>query len=177
MRSVKVLVVGPFNAGKTTFIKTLAGISMTTDVEVTSPEERRKKEKTTVGMDFGMVDIGDGYVVRIFGSPGQPRFSFMWRVLSVGANGVIFMVDSSDSESIASAVEEFKRARSQFARLPIVVAANKQDLPHALRPEDVRFVLGVPPSIPVLPCVAIDKNTAWLVLGTLLEMVIGRTGG
>lgn len=177
MRSVKVLVVGPFNAGKTTFIKTLAGLSMTTDVEVTSSEERRKKEKTTVGMDFGMVNIGDGYVVRLFGSPGQPRFSFMWRVLSVGAHGVIFMVDSSDPESISASVEEFKRARAQFGKLPIVVAANKQDLPQALKPEDVRFVLSVPPTIPVLPCIAIDKNAAWLVLGTLLEMVIGRKSG
>lgn len=165
---------GPFNAGKTTFIKTLTGLSITTDVEVTSPEERRKKRWTTVGMDFGIVNIGDGYVIRIFGSPGQPRFSFMWKVLSIGAHGIIFMLDSSDREYITTATEEFRKALSQFAKVPMVVAANKQDMPDALKPDEVRFVLGAPLSVPVLPCVAIDKTRAWLVLGSLLELVIGQ---
>lgn len=163
---------GPFNAGKTTFIRTLTGISMTTDVEVTSAEERKKKRWTTVGMDFGMVDIGDGYVIRLFGSPGQARFSFMWKVLSVGAHGIIFMLDASDRESIQTAQEEFRRATEQFAKLPMVVAANKQDVSNALKPEDVRFILGVPSKVRVLPCVAIDKAQAWLVLGSLLELIM-----
>jgi len=51
MKSVKVVIVGPFNAGKTTLVKTLSEISMTHEVEVTSPEERAKKGTTTVGME------------------------------------------------------------------------------------------------------------------------------
>ncbi|MDJ0274156.1 MAG: ADP-ribosylation factor-like protein [Nitrososphaerota archaeon] len=171
MKSIKVVIVGPFNAGKTTLVKTLSEISMTHDVEVTSPQERAKKRTTTVGMDFGIVNIGEGYVVRLFGSPGQPRFSFMWRVFMPGTDGVIFMVDSSDREALPEAAREFARARSTFSGLPMVVAANKQDVPDAMPPEVVRFVLDVPSTVPVIPCVATDRGMAWRVLGTLLEEV------
>lgn len=171
MRDIKVVIVGPFNAGKTTLVRTLSEISMTHDVEVTSPHERAKKGTTTVGMDFGIVNIGEGYVVRLFGSPGQPRFSFMWRVFLPGTHGVIFMVDSSDRDALPEAAREFSRARSTFERVPMVVAANKQDVPGALPPEEVRFVLDVPSGVPVIPCVATDRSMAWTVLGTLLEQV------
>jgi small GTP-binding protein len=171
MKSIKVVIVGPFNAGKTTLVKTLSEISMTHEVEVTSPEERAKKGTTTVGMDFGIVNIGEGYVVRLFGSPGQQRFWFMWRVFQPGTHGVIFMVDSADRESIPEAAREFSRALSTFRGLPTVVAANKQDIRGAMSPEELRFVLDVPSWIPVIPCVATDRSMAWKVLGTLLEEV------
>ncbi len=171
MKSIKVVIVGPFNAGKTTLVRTLSEISMTHEVEVTSPEERAKKRTTTVGMDFGIVNIGEGYVVRLFGSPGQQRFWFMWKVFLPGAHGVIFMADSADRDSVPETAREFSMALSTFRRLPMVVAANKQDIRGAMSPDELRFVLDVPSWIPVIPCVATDRSMSWKVLGTLLEEV------
>ncbi len=172
MYNFKILILGPFNAGKTTLVKTLSEISMTTEREVTRPEEKTKKTKTTVAMDFGIINLGDGYVVRLFGTPGQRRFSFMWRILSKGIHGYILIIDSTDEESIIEGIKIHESFREEHRDVPYVVAANKQDLPGAISPLDIRFALSIPDEVPVIPTVATNHQSAWNLLSTLLERCI-----
>jgi len=172
--SFKILILGPFNAGKTTLVQTLSEISMTTEREITRPEERAKKTKTTVAMDFGIVNLGDGYVVRLFGTPGQRRFSFMWRVLSKGIHGYILIIDSTDEESIMEAIRIHENFREEHRDVPYVIAANKQDLPGAMSALDIRLALDVPDEVPVIPTIATNHQSAWNVLSTLLERCITK---
>jgi small GTP-binding protein len=172
LRSFKIVVTGPFNSGKTTLVRTLCELSMTSEREITRPEERAKKSTTTVGMDFGLVDLGDGYMVRLFGTPGQWRFSFMWFILAKSMHGFILMVDSADESSIIEAQQILHEFRRAYPETPYVVAANKQDLADALSPEDVRIAMGLSEEVPVLPCIAKDHASAWEVLRTLLTLII-----
>ncbi|MEJ7555312.1 MAG: GTP-binding protein, partial [Aquificaceae bacterium] len=57
--------------------------------------------------------------------------------------------------------------------VPMVVGANKQDLPNAWPPEDVAFALDISEDegIPVLPVSAIDKESVKKVLLALLEII------
>ena len=50
----KVVVTGPFNAGKTTFVNTLSDLeAVNTDKAATRPAEAKTKVATTVALDYG----------------------------------------------------------------------------------------------------------------------------
>jgi hypothetical protein len=74
--------------------------------------------------------------------------------------------------------ETFREARSilntfrSYAPVPYVVAANKQDLEDAWSPEDLRIALHIPGEVKVVPCVAIDQESAQLVVLELLYSVL-----
>jgi len=172
MQAVKIVVTGPFSAGKTQFIKTVSEIDVVaTERKITAAEEQSIKESTTVAMDFGRLTIDDDLVLYLFGTPGQKRFDFMWEILSEGMLGFIVMVDSTRPETFREArsiLETFKA----YAPTPYVVAANKQDLPDAWDVEDLRIALRLPQDVKVVPCVAIDKESVKNVLLELLYSIL-----
>ncbi len=172
MQTVKIVVTGPFNAGKTQFIRTVSEIDVvSTEREVTGEQERQVKQTTTVAMDFGRITIDDNLVLYLFGTPGQRRFDFMWEILSEGMLGFIVLVDSTRPETFHEArsiLETFK----SFAPTPYVVAANKQDLPDAWDVEDLRIALRLGPDVKIVPCVATDKESVKRVLLELLYSII-----
>lgn len=53
-------------------------------------------------------------------------------------------------------------------RSPIIIAATKSDNPDAWSPDDPRILLQIPDDIPVVPCIATDKESCKNVLLTLL---------
>jgi hypothetical protein len=63
---------------------------------------------------------------------------------------------------------------ARFAEItdaPFVVAANKQDDPTALPPFYVRRRLGVPNTVPVLPCIGTERESAKNVLVALIKHI------
>jgi len=167
MQAVKMVVTGPFAAGKTQFIKTISEIDVVSTERKISSAAERVKDQTTVAMDFGRITIDDDLVLYLFGTPGQKRFDFMWEILSEGMLGFIVVVDSTRPETFREARSILDTFRS-YAATPYVVAANKQDVEDAWSPEDLRIALKINGAIKVLPCVAGDKES---VKNTLLELL------
>ena len=167
MQTVKMVITGPFSAGKTEFIRTVSEIDVVSTERKISSEAERVKEETTVAMDFGRITVDDDLVLYLFGTPGQRRFDFMWEILSEGMLGFIVLVDSVRAETFREARHILEIFRS-YAATPYVVAANKQDLPDAWSSDDLRIALKIDQSIKVLPCVATDKE---LVKAVLLELL------
>src|SRR5512135_1627097 len=96
MQTVKMVVTGPFSAGKTQFIQSVSEIEVvSTERKLTNAAERAIKETTTIAMDFGRITVDKDLVLYLFGTPGQKRFDFMWEILSEGMLGFIVMVDST----------------------------------------------------------------------------------
>jgi small GTP-binding protein len=169
MQTVKMVVTGPFSAGKTEFISTISEIAVvSTERRITDLTSRIKRE-TTVAMDFGRITVDDELVLYLFGTPGQKRFDFMWEILSEGMLGFVILVDSVRPETFREARRILDIFRG-YATTPYVVAANKQDLEDAWAPEDLRIALKVRPDIKLLPCVATDKES---VKNVLLELLYG----
>lgn len=167
MQAVKMVVTGPFAAGKTEFIRTISEIDVvSTERKISSPAER-VKDQTTVAMDFGRITIDDDLVLYLFGTPGQKRFDFMWEILSEGMLGFIVVVDSARPETFREARSILDTFRG-YAATPYVVAANKQDHVDAWSPDDLRIALKIDGAIKVLPCVANDRES---VKNTLLELL------
>jgi small GTP-binding protein len=171
MQTLKMVVTGPFAAGKTQFIQSISEIDVVaTEAKITNPEERIK-EQTTVAMDFGRITVDDDLVLYLFGTPGQRRFDFMWEILSEGMLGFVVVVDSTRPETFREARSILNTFRS-YAATPYVVAANKQDMPEAWEPDDLRIVLQIDPDVKVLPCVATDKESVKAVLLELLYSIL-----
>lgn len=167
MQTVKMVVTGPFSAGKTQFIRTISEIDVVSTERKLSSDAERIKEETTVAMDFGRITVDDELVLYLFGTPGQRRFDFMWEILSEGMLGFIVLIDSVRPETFREAKHILEIFRG-YAQTPYIVAANKQDMIDAWSPEDLRIALKIDRDIKVLPCVATDKES---VKETILELL------
>jgi uncharacterized protein len=171
-RPLKVVVTGPFSAGKTTMIETISEVAIVgTDREITD-ETRSVKARTTVAMDFGRITFADHLSLFLFGTPGQRRFEVMWEILSDGMLGFILLVNAADERSLeegAHILETFKH----YADVPFVVGVTHLD--EADRsPEEVlgrvRERLSLDGGTDVIPCDARDREH---VKGLLLNVLMG----
>lgn len=176
MQTVKMVITGPFNAGKTEFISSVSEIDVVSTEREITDETSRTKKQTTVAMDFGRITVDDDLVLYLFGTPGQKRFDFMWEILSEGMLGFIVLVDSVRPETFREARRILDIFRN-YARTPYVVAANKQDVEDAWSPEDLRIALRVRPDVKLLPCVATDKESVKGILIELLYTILDTMSG
>ncbi len=171
MQTVKMVVTGPFNAGKTAFIKTVSEIDVVSTERKITKDSEKVKNTTTVAMDFGRITIDEDLVLYLFGTPGQRRFDFMWEILSEGMLGFIVMVDSCRPETFREARSILETFRA-YAPTPYIVAANKQDRKDAWDLEDMRIALRLDSTVKLLPCVATDKESVKTVLLELLYQIL-----
>lgn len=100
MTEQKILFTGTMGAGKTTAIGAVSEIPpINTDVRNT--DESLSKLMTTVGLDYGELTLENGEKLRLYGTPGQKRFDFMWKILSKGALGLVILIDNSRPDPLA----------------------------------------------------------------------------
>jgi small GTP-binding protein len=170
-QTVKMVVTGPFNSGKTQFVRSISEIDVVSTEKTISTEAERVKDETTVAMDFGRITVGDDLVLYLFGTPGQRRFDFMWEILSEGMLGFVVLVDSARPETFREAKSILETFRA-YAPTPYVVAANKQDLEDAWEVDDLRIALRLEEGVKMLPCVASDKGAVKTVLLELLYSIL-----
>jgi len=173
MQTLKMVVTGPFNAGKTEFIKSVSEIDIVSTERKISSEIERIKETTTVAMDFGRITVDDEMVLYLFGTPGQKRFDFMWEILSEGMLGFVVIIDSNRPETFREARKILETFRA-YAPTPYVVAANKQDCEDAWEIDDMRIALRLGSNIKLLECVATDKDSVKHILLELLYSILAE---
>ena len=154
----RILVTGPFNAGKSTVVKNLCNQSVSID-----------RMGTTVAFDYGNVGMM-GLEAEVFGTPGQERFEFIFKIFAREVNGILLVVD-------ASRPADFERAKKMLQlvgpNLPFVVLANKSDLPGALSSDDVRRQIGLVPNVEIISTVATKGSGLREAMKSLAEEIIG----
>ena len=129
-QDIKIVVTGPYNAGKSEFVQKFG--TKPINVEVNG---------TTVGLDFTHDKI-DNYHVHIFGTPGQDHFKDVQQCVARGASGIIMVVDSTDPATFSQVEALTKRIKAVCGRVPIIICANKQDKNGALEPDRIKQMLG-----------------------------------
>src|SRR5213596_1552545 len=154
----RILVTGPFNAGKSTVVKAVSEKSISID-----------RMGTTVAFDYGNVNV-TGIEAEVFGTPGQERFEFIIKIFAREVSGVLLVVDASHPD-------ELSRARQMLdlvgPRIPYVILANKSDLPGAIAPEEIAHRMNLADDVPVIPTVATENKGVRDALLILAEMIIG----
>lgn len=170
--SVKILVVGPFAVGKTTYVGTLSEIRpLRTEETMTQAGALvddlsgvRGKNTTTVAMDFGRLTIGDDVVLYLFGAPGQQRFTQMWKDLAYGALGALVLVDPTrleESFDVMGLLEELG--------LPYAVAINQFDGAPRFPEAELREALDLLPETRLVSCDARDRGSSAQALISLVD--------
>ena len=171
--AVKIVVTGPFSAGKTTLIRTISEITVLSTEKDITDNTKSRKAATTVAMDFGRITIDRDLVLYLFGTPGQDRFDFMWEILGEGMLGYILLIDASREDSLEEAVGILAAFR-KMARVPFVVALNKAAGMDPADEERIRTVLELEEDTPVVPCDATDRESVKSVLLALLYSVVDQ---
>ncbi|WP_054854390.1 MULTISPECIES: ATP/GTP-binding protein [Vulcanisaeta] len=171
VKTIKIVIAGPYGAGKTTFVKTLSEVlPIDTEAPITKGLMDNKKS-TTVAFDYGRMKVREDLVVHLFGIPGQERFSFMWKIIARGMHGYLFIVDSSSEERVKEALGMYNFFRENFPSTPHIIAANKQDIPTAVDTFTIKNILKAPYEVKVMPLIATNRRSALFVLVTLLEEI------
>ncbi len=166
-RPLKIVVTGPFAAGKTTLIRTISEITVLSTEKDITDDTRSRKAETTVAMDFGRITIDRDLVLYLFGTPGQTRFWFMWDELVRGAIGAVVMVDTRRLADCFAAIDFF-----EHRRLPYLIAINCFDGMQYHNAQDVRDALAIGNDVPVISCDARNRESTKNVLISLVEYVL-----
>jgi small GTP-binding protein len=165
----KIVVTGPFNSGKTEFIRTISDIPVVSTEKRITTEDKGIKAETTVAMDYGRTLL-DGETLYLYGTPGQTRFDFMWEILSNEMQGFIVLVDSTDTPSFPDAADLVNQF-TNYMRVPYLIVANKTDLPGAAKLAEVRRGTKAGGDVTVMPCVATQKSSVRQVLLQMLQLL------
>lgn len=169
MSTFKVVVTGPFNSGKTEFVRSGSDIPVIETEKSITTEDRGIKAETTVAMDFGRVNNGAD-TIHLFGTPGQTRFSFMWEILAKEMNGFIVLVDSTDMPSFPEAAELIRQF-SSFEDVPYIVVANKRDLDGAAPVEEIMRSIGITDPSQIMTAVATDASSVRAVINQIVALI------
>lgn len=124
----KIIFAGPVGAGKTTAIGSISETPpVGTDVACTD-EALAIKQTTTVAMDYSYITLDDGTRIHLYGTPGQDRFDFMWRILAKDGIGLILLINKDHPEPLKQ-LEHYLSSFADFIRdTGVVIGLTKSDV-------------------------------------------------
>ena len=160
-QEMELTLVGLQNSGKTTLVNVIATGGFSEDMIPTVGFNMRKVSKGKV--TFKLWDLG-----------GQPRFRSMWERYCRGVHAIVYVVDSADSEALATAKSELHDllAKPALEGIPTLILGNKNDLDTAIGVDELIACLSLKSlanrevccySISAKNAVNIDITMDWLI--------------
>ncbi|CAI2373816.1 unnamed protein product [Moneuplotes crassus] len=130
-KNFKILILGLDQAGKTTILEKIQG-KMDGEPVPTIGYNHQKVRMRNVSLDAW--DLS-----------GQERMRKIWKHYFVDTGGIIFVIDCTDFDRIEIAKDElnYLLAEPELMNIPILILANKQDIPEAMGVSQLRKNLGV----------------------------------
>ena len=161
---------GTTGAGKTTAINAISEIPAV-KTDVVNTDVTLNKEFTTVGLDFGQLNLANGDRVRLFGTPGQIRFDFMWRILTRDAFGLIILIDNSRPDPLSDLKLYLDGVVKELSETPCVIGVGRTELHPVPSIDD--FATALEKIGYVIPVVPVDVRQPTDVI-LLIELLMAQ---
>jgi ADP-ribosylation factor protein 1 len=118
----RILMLGLDNAGKTSI---LYKVKLNENIQ----------SIPTIGFNVEKVSPIQGVTFTVWDIGGQTKLRPLWRHYFNNVNGLFYVVDSSDPERVNESAEELHSVLEddQMSGVPVVIIANKQDLPKSMK--------------------------------------------
>ncbi|ORX57822.1 ARF/SAR protein [Piromyces finnis] len=128
-----IIILGLDNAGKTTFLEKIKSIFL--GIPGLAPE----KIAPTVGLNVGKIEY-ENSKINFWDLGGQKELQKLWKEYYNECHGIAFIVDSVDVERIEECKQTFENIISDdtIEGVPVLMLANKQDNPNALKVEEIK---------------------------------------
>ena len=173
----KIVFAGPVGAGKTTAIQTLSDIEIVRTEAMASDDVKRLKNTTTIAMDYGLMKLPCGDQVRLYGTPGQKRFDFMWDILTEDALGLVLMLRASAPDPMADLRAYVHEFRDFIYRTSLVVGITHADTDGG---QTRRLMVAELEKMGLAPCVmeadARQRAQVGRLVHTLIHGALSATG-
>jgi signal recognition particle receptor subunit beta len=170
----KIIFTGSVGAGKTTAIQAISEIPpVCTDVSSSDPTIG--KDMTTVALDYGEISLGETERLRLYGTPGQERFAFMWKILAQGALGVVILVDHTRPDPLLDLALYLDHFKALIRETACVVVVSKMDEAHSPILEDFAEIMRQRQMVcPVIQADVRDRKQVLWILDLLLVQMETR---
>jgi ADP-ribosylation factor related protein 1 len=142
-----ILILGLDNAGKSTLLEMIKSLYSTT---LFQPDNIRP----TIGQNIGRITVGETVklVLAFWDLGGQESLRKIWEEYYRESDALIFVVDATDrgrieecKDTLGTCVSEFSVLRIESiishqdtADIPVLMLANKQDMPNSLKVEEIQ---------------------------------------
>jgi ADP-ribosylation factor related protein 1 len=103
----RILILGLDSSGKTTFLESLKHTYLQL---IPLPPE---KIVSTVGLNMAKIDIGKIKIV-VWDLGGHKDLQSIWRKYYTDCHAILFVVDSSDNERLAEAIQVFRKNQTSL---------------------------------------------------------------
>lgn len=131
-KQAQILLLGLDSAGKSTLLYKL---KLSKDI-VTIP---------TVGFNVETLEWEKRLSLTVWDVGGQTRMRSVWDHYCEHTDGLVYVVDSTDRQRLEDSRREFEHIlkNEHMKNVPVVLLANKQDVPGALTAEDITRMFKV----------------------------------
>jgi small GTP-binding protein len=129
---VKVSLIGFGGVGKTTILKLL------------QDEEIPMRHNPTIAVNIKPIKEFDfpGYKLVLWDFAGQERFETLWKTLIKGSDVIVVVIDSTMINLLKTRRKIMKLIEEHNSNAKVLILANKQDLPRAIKPKIIQGILN-----------------------------------
>uniref|UniRef100_A0A0K0E456 ADP-ribosylation factor-related protein 1 n=1 Tax=Strongyloides stercoralis TaxID=6248 RepID=A0A0K0E456_STRER len=129
-----VIIVGPDNAGKSTFVENAKNIC---SINRNIVRKDLKKIHTTVGLNLGKIERGD-MIINFWDLGGQEKLRSLWKNYITEAHGIVYVIDGSDEARFEEAKNTYESYIINSQSCPVLIIFNKHDLVNFEEAEKLR---------------------------------------
>ncbi|MHA1271123.1 MAG: ADP-ribosylation factor-like protein [Candidatus Helarchaeota archaeon] len=142
-----------------------SGVGKTTITKLIRAEDIPLTHVPTITGDVAAIRVGD-LPMFCWDFAGQEQFSFIWSRFVKGSDAIILVVDST-KQNLRESKFFVDLIKKEAPKTRVAIVANKQDLPEALRPEEIADKLGYR----TYPLIAIDPEQRSVMLNIIADVV------
>lgn len=179
--NLKIVYYGPAMSGKTTNLEYIhANVDPKLRGELVS---LKTQEDRTLFFDFLQLEVGRIKGLKpkfnLYTVPGQVVYVATRKLVLDGADGVVFVADSQADRIreniglLGNLAAHLSTLGNDLSDYPLVLQCNKQDLPNAMAPEELRSQLNHD-AVPCLGAVATEGEGVFETLKTIINLVVSR---